>query len=286
MGSSDSTVWRDSYLSAISSLRTAGYSGPILIESGGCGQDDADLVQYPQAVFASDPQRNVMFALHLYGSANNYDASISSIQKGNPTVITLVSNSPTHPFAPNFTGSNNSYSGISDYQISGVQGMTQINGEQPSTANVGGVPGAWTVTLSADSSSWGNYTGGGTLVDYNGNYALRIARLATLSQTTGAVYIVGEFGPGNNIGPSPTMVTPAQIITAAEANGIGWIPWAWDDNDLADGASDNSWFSMTQTGLGIYNTASDPTVYGQDVVLNPTYGITALAKPASIFTTH
>jgi hypothetical protein len=286
-GPANSTVWRDSYISAISSLRSAGYTGLILVDSGGCGQDDADLLQYSQAVFTSDPQRNVMFALHLYGTANDYNASIKSIQKGNPTVITLASNSATHPFAPQYTGSNSSYSGISAYQISGVQGMTQINGEQASaTTNVGGVPGAWTVTLAVDSSNWGNYTGGGTLVDYNGNYALRIARLAALSKTTGAVYIVGEFGPGNNIGPSPTTVTPAEIITAAEANGIGWIPWAWDDNDLADGASDNNWFSMTYAGPGIYNTASDLTNYGQDVVLNPTYGITALAKRASIFASN
>ena len=285
-GPANSTVWRDSYISAISSLRGAGYTGLILVDSGGCGQDDVDLLQYSQAVFDSDPQRNVMFAVHLYGGANDTSASISSIQKGNPTVITLASNSPTHPFATSFTGSNNSFSGVSAYEVSGVQGMTQINGEQPAPTNVGGVPGAWTVTLSVDSSSWGNYAGGGTLVDYNGNYALRIARLAALSQSTGAVYIVGEFGPGENIGPSPTTVTPAEIITAAEANGIGWIPWAWDDNDLADGASDNNWFSMTYAGPGIYNTASDLTNYGQDVVLNPTYGITALAKRASIFTSN
>ena len=63
--------------------------------------------------------------------------------------------------------------------------MTQMNGEQPAPTNVGGVPGAWTVTLSVDSSRWGNYTGGGTMVDYNGNYALRIARFAALSRARG-----------------------------------------------------------------------------------------------------
>jgi len=58
------TVWRDSYISAIAQLRAAGYTAPILVDSGGCGQDEADLVQYSQAVFESDPERNVMFALH------------------------------------------------------------------------------------------------------------------------------------------------------------------------------------------------------------------------------
>ena len=48
-------------ISAPSRAAQAGYTGPILIDSGGCGQDDADLLQYSQAVFDSDPQRNVMF---------------------------------------------------------------------------------------------------------------------------------------------------------------------------------------------------------------------------------
>jgi mannan endo-1,4-beta-mannosidase len=282
-GPANSSVWENAYINAVTTLRGAGYTGPLLIDSGACGQDDADLLQYSGAVFNSDPERNVIFSVHLYGSTNDYSAAIQSITKGNPTVITLASNSPTHPFAPGYNGSNNNWSGISAYQISGVAGMTQINGMQPSVANVGGVPGAWTVTLSVDSSSWGDYSGGGTVVDYDGNYALRIARLAALSQQTGAVYVIGEFGPGDNIGPSPTMVTPAEILTAAEANGIGWIPWAWDDNNLAGGMSNNSWFSMTCSGPGIYTQPADLTSYGQDVVLNPSYGIQALAKRASIF---
>jgi Calx-beta domain/Cellulase (glycosyl hydrolase family 5) len=281
-GPDDSTVWRDSYISAIGQLRQGGYLGPILIDSGGCGQDDADLLQYSQAVFNSDPQKNVVFSIHLYGTANDHSAAIARIARGNPTVITLASNAPTHPFAPSYNGSNNNYSGVSSYQISGVAGMTQVNGEQPAPPNVGGVPGAWTVTLSVDSSGWGPYSGGGTLIDDNGNYALRIARFAALSQVTGAAYIVGEFGPGRNIGPSPTTVTPAEIITASEANALGWLPWAWDDNDLPGCQADNNWFDMTYH-CGVYTQPSDLTAYGQDVILDPSYGISVLAKRATIF---
>jgi hypothetical protein len=283
-GPGDSTVWRDAYISAIERLRAAGYTGPILIDSGGCGQDDADLVQYSQAVFDSDTERNVIFAVHLYGGTHDYSASIRSIQKGNPTIVTLAGNSPTHPFAPKYNGTNNSYSGITTYQISNVRGMTQINGGHSASQNVGGVPGAWTVTLSVDSRNWGDYSGGGMLVD-NGNYAFRIAQLAALSRRTGAVYIIGEFGPGRNIGASPTPVTPSEIITAAEANQVGWLAWAWDDNDLRNCASDNSWFSMTYS-CGHYTRASDLTNFGKDVVLNPSYGIAALAKRASVFSHH
>jgi Cellulase (glycosyl hydrolase family 5) len=190
-GPQNSTVWRDSYISAIASLRAAGYLGPLMIDSGAYGQDPADLLTYASAVFNSDPQKNIIFSFHVYG--------------GYTTLTTLA-------------------------------GLNALS-----------------------------------------------AQLAALSATDGMVFVFGEFGPGRNIGPSPTLITPGQVITAAETNGIGWVGWAWDDNDLADGQSDNNWFSMTYSGPGIYTQTSDLTTYGQDVVLNPTYGLQVLAKPATIF---
>jgi mannan endo-1,4-beta-mannosidase len=186
-GPSNDVAWANAYESAIASMRTAGYLGPLVIDAGGSGQDVEDLLNYSTAVFTSDPQQNIIFSLHIYG------------------------NIATADIAPD------------------------------------------------------------------------LAKLAALSSSAGMVFIIGEFGPGRDIGPSPTLTTPADIITAAEANGIGWMPWAWDDNNLSGGASNDSWFSMTYTGPGIYTQASDLTIYGQDVVLNPTYGLQVLAKSASIF---
>lgn len=186
-GPKNSTVWRDSYISAIASLRQAGYLGPILIDSGDCGQDLNDLLNYSTAVFNSDPQKNVIFSLHVYGNAQ-----------------------------------------------------------------------------AAMSGNW-------------------FQQLSQLSAQAGMVFIIGEFGPGRNIGPSPTSVPASQVITAAESNNLGWLAWAWDDNNLGGGAANNNWFSMTYQGPGIYTQASDLTQFGQDVVLNSTYGLSTLAKPASVF---
>ena len=108
------------------------------------------------------------------------------------------------------------------------------------------------------------------------------SELAALS-SQGIVVAITEFGPGRDIGPSPTMVTPLEVIAAAEANQLGWAAWAWDDNNLPNGASDDKWFSMTYTGPGIYSRPSDLTEYGRQVVLDPTYRLSALAKRASIF---
>jgi mannan endo-1,4-beta-mannosidase len=181
-GPANSTVWRDSYISAIAKMRAAGYLGTLLIDTGGWGQDINDLKNYSTAVFNSDPQKNVMFALHVYNSYNDQ------------------------------------------------------------------------ATLNSD-----------------------LGELAALSKSVGMVFAATEFGPGRGIGVSSAL-TPGQIITTADANGFGWLAWAWD----ADCGLGNNGFGMT-FNCGVYNQPSDLTIYGQDVVLNPTYGIAARAKPASIF---
>jgi mannan endo-1,4-beta-mannosidase len=180
-----SATWASAYESAIARLRAAGYTAPIMIDSGNSGQDPTDLLTYAKQVFDSDPQKNVIFSFHVY------------------------------------------------YGI---------------------WPGWTAATLNS--------------------FALQ---LQSLSASSGMAFVFGEFGPGRDIGPSPTTLTPQQVIGAAEAAGIGWMGWAWDDNDLANGASDNSGFSMTLNGPGMYTSASDLTSYGQQVVLS-SYGLTRAQK--------
>jgi hypothetical protein len=194
-GPGNSSVWASGYESAIAALRAAGYTCPLVIDTGGSGQDINDLTEYSQQVFNSDPQKNIIFSFHFYGLGEGPPWSTAS----------------------------------------------QLT----------------TVT----------------------------SQLASLMQSTGAVFILGEFGPGRGIGPSPTNLAPGQIIAAAEANNLGWMAWAWDDNDESACGADNYWFSMTYS-CGTYNAPSDLTDYGLDVTLNPTYGLIALASPPSAFLTQ
>jgi len=98
---------------------------------------------------------------------------------------------------------------------------------------------------------------------------------------TGLVVALGEFGPGRNIGPSPTLIKPERVIQLSEASGLGWLAWAWDDNNLAGGQSDESSFSMSYSGG--YSKSGDLTTFGRMVVEDSKFGLKVLAKPASIF---
>lgn len=171
-GPPNSIVWRDSYITAIARMRAAGYTGTLVVDSGGCGQDAADIVKYGAAVLASDPQKNILFDVHVYGGFS-FPATVSWQQ--------------------DFTTS-----------------MAQL-------------------------------------------------------KATGLPIILGEFGPGRRIGPSPTSITPQQVIATAEANGWGWMPWSWDDNNLANCASDDNGFSMTLK-CGTFKTTADLTAFGKAIV--------------------
>jgi len=175
-GPIDSSTWATAYETAIARLRAAGYSTPIMIDTGGWGQDVSDLLSYAKRVFDSDPQKNIIFSFHVY------------------------------------------------------RGLSQV----------------WTpASLNA--------------------FALQ---LRALSASTGMAFVFAEFGPGRDLGPSPTLLTPQQVIGAAEAAGIGWMGWAWDVNNLPNGASNNSGFSMTLDGPGMYTAPSDLTTYGKEMVLS------------------
>ena len=67
----------------------------------------------------------------------------------------------------------------------------------------------------------------------------------------------------------------------AERYGLGWFAWAWDDNNLNNAMSDDTWFGMSKTGS--YNGSTDLTIFGRTVVEDPEFGLKAVAKPASIF---
>jgi len=287
------TNWVNAYESAIASLRAAGYTCPIFIDTGNSGQDPSEILTFAAAIQNSDPLKNIVFSFHAYGNTVNYTASISNIvSSGSQTVITLSSSLPYHPFLPIYPSqTGNTFSGINGYFLSGVGGMTQINGAQPSTTNIGGSPGSWTVTLNVNSSGFPAYTSGGTIVADSVDFASAVTSYAYLFSEFAALraqnvdVLIGEFGPGTDgstgstygIGKSGTQTSVQQIVGAAEAYQLGWLDWAWDDNNSGGGATTwAAWFGHTLSGPGHYASPANLTASGLDIILNPRYGLQAL----------
>lgn len=70
----DYTTWKNAYKNAITALRNAGYTNPIMIDAHQCGQDinvflGSDLgstQSRAQELLNHDPLRNIIFSLHAY----------------------------------------------------------------------------------------------------------------------------------------------------------------------------------------------------------------------------
>jgi mannan endo-1,4-beta-mannosidase len=70
-GPESSTVWRDGYISAVKSIRNAGFGGAIIIDAGGWGQDQNDILWYASDVMKADTKGNCIFSIHMYGAWND-----------------------------------------------------------------------------------------------------------------------------------------------------------------------------------------------------------------------
>jgi hypothetical protein len=118
---------------------------------------------------------------------------------------------------------------------------------------------------------------GGVPPQWGGQYDL--APMFTKLYGTGLTIVIGEFGPGRNIGPSPTMITPQRVMDVSEQHGFGWLSWSWEDNDQAAAKCSNNSFCHT------YDT-SDPSIEPDNLtdfgkIMVPKWA--ALARPASVF---
>ena len=77
--SSAATNWRDGYKEAIPVIRNAGLRHCIMVDAGGYGQSAATIHSYGKEVLAADPENNVLFSIHMYGSAGNTNKVQSNI---------------------------------------------------------------------------------------------------------------------------------------------------------------------------------------------------------------
>ncbi|MDP4182851.1 MAG: RICIN domain-containing protein, partial [Bacillota bacterium] len=68
-GPSNSVVWRDAYIKGIKAMRNAGMKNIFVVDAGGWGQDDKDILDYGPSIIRSDSK--IVFSIHMYGQWND-----------------------------------------------------------------------------------------------------------------------------------------------------------------------------------------------------------------------
>jgi hypothetical protein len=274
--------WQSTYETAVSALRTAGFTGPILIDAPDYGLDAGSIVNHAAAIQAADPQQNCIFSFHAYGDAvQNNTCKISTVGPngfGNTNVMLSTDSSVTsHPLGS---------SGQTSMYINGVVGITGLNGIR--TCGTGynpifGSPGAWGVCI--DGTFSGSYVSGGlitgaTLAGDSAHYEVVFSALAAL-RSSNVCCFVGEYGPPSPFVPYQyTYVTTQDIVASGDAWQLGEEDWAWDDA--------GSWgqgFGMAIGGgnKGQYASVSDLTPEGLDRVKNPRTGLEHFGTAAASY---
>jgi hypothetical protein len=124
----------------------------------------------------------------------------------------------------------------------------------------------------------------GNAAQSNGAYAY-VKGLADASAANGCCYIIGEFGPGQSIGPSPTTCEPTETVAACDASNMGWIMWANGDHGNSSEPDGDGWFNTERYWRSDGYSTGDAiklTYFGQKMVTaDPNRGI----KYASVLTT-
>ncbi len=82
MGEWNSANWATGYKAAIPIIRNAGFKHTIMVDAGGWGQHGQSVKDAGKQVFDADPQKNVIFSIHMYGTAGKDAATIKNNMDG------------------------------------------------------------------------------------------------------------------------------------------------------------------------------------------------------------
>jgi len=88
-GGTDGT-YQSGYQSAISLLRTNGINHTLVIDAGGYGQESSTIFASATALTNSDPQKNLLFSVHMYDiytSASTVDSVLTQASTGSIPLI-------------------------------------------------------------------------------------------------------------------------------------------------------------------------------------------------------
>jgi len=81
-------TWRDGWAAEIPKIRAAGITAPLVIDAPNCGQDAGTLVKDGKYLEDLDPEHNILFDVHVYGSFH-YPATAAWMQDYSKAMASL-----------------------------------------------------------------------------------------------------------------------------------------------------------------------------------------------------
>lgn len=74
----NATAWANGYKSAIATIRDAGITNMLMVDSAGYGQWPTSIFQKGKEIFNSDSLKNTMFSIHMYQDAGKDEATVKN----------------------------------------------------------------------------------------------------------------------------------------------------------------------------------------------------------------
>lgn len=84
------TVWRDAYVAAVTRMRAAGIGHTIVVDGSGWGQDLDVILAHGAEVLAADPDRNVLFSVHMYARWNDAETIGPALDAARAAGLALI----------------------------------------------------------------------------------------------------------------------------------------------------------------------------------------------------
>ncbi|ANQ52744.2 DUF4493 domain-containing protein [Flammeovirga sp. MY04] len=84
------TIYRDAYKEAITMMRNAGLKHTIVIDGSGWGQDMTPIFDYGQEILNHDPQKNILFSVHMYENYRNESTITTNLEKAVDMKLPLI----------------------------------------------------------------------------------------------------------------------------------------------------------------------------------------------------
>lgn len=123
--------WKTSYMQAIDLLRKAGYKTTIVIDAPGWGQDIYPIFDHAKELTDYDPEKNLLFSVHMYFSWNDPKKIESELKRAHENKIPLI----VGEFGYSYNDGKNNLKTVVDHTVI-LQTCSELN--------MGYLPWSWT----------------------------------------------------------------------------------------------------------------------------------------------